>query len=155
DVLQPEIDPNSWGKPVSGVQTRLQASKAIWKQTEKAELRLEIRNVSAASLAIPVTQELGELEVDSKSYRWPAKVRVRIPRVEPREIRYVSVTLSSYGRNEAGEALALSPGNHSVRFALRSAWSNPVTIQILPENADAKPAEPIDKVTGRPMSVES
>jgi hypothetical protein len=161
EVLHAEIDPASGGKAVGGVQTRLQADKAVWKSNETPQLTLDVRNVSDAPLPIPVTQELGELEIDGISYRWPAKVRARIPTIEPGQATPVIVTLSPEWQNQPGEVLTLKPGNYIVRFALGNAWSNPVKIEILPEKADAtsallsQSAEGIDQLSSMPAYIGS
>ena len=65
-----------WGKAVHGVQARLQTTKSVWRSDETPRFLADVRNTGKLQLSVALAQQLCEIEIDGKTYRWAGTVRV-------------------------------------------------------------------------------
>ncbi len=146
-----------WGEPVAGVQVRLLSPKARWNFGETPSLLAGVRNQGTRELAVAKVQELAEIEVDGRWYRWTGDVGVKNSTFPPwKEYAGVVFTLSdSWAATEGGARLKIEPGWHKVQVAFAArpgkagdglpvrAISNAVELEVLPAplTADGQPVE--------------
>jgi hypothetical protein len=118
--LSPRPSPApGWGEVVAGISVRLEANKTVWEKGETPGFKIGVRNLGDKVPAISFTQNsLGILEVDHDEYLLdqegssghglaPGERRDNIP-----------VTLNGKWFTKLRRPLLLSPGKHTVRFAL-------------------------------------
>lgn len=77
DALEPlsdldatDVSNTAWSTPVDGLQVRLRADKMVWQFGKIPVLKADIRNRGKRKLAVYVGQQLCELQVDKRWYRW-------------------------------------------------------------------------------------
>jgi beta-lactamase regulating signal transducer with metallopeptidase domain/thiol-disulfide isomerase/thioredoxin len=141
-----------WGKAVQGVQCRLRADKATWKEGEVPTFKADIRNLGIRDLSVAQGEALCELEVDGQWYQWVGGMATKSSWFRPgRAYEDIAVSLvRQWGRKSGGQALSITPGKHTVLIAFLCdpldhggpvrAESNPVEVQILaPEVVKAMP----------------
>jgi hypothetical protein len=134
-----------WGEPVDGLSVRLQSDKLVWYFAESLALRLSVRNLGTEILAVPESQELGELEMDGLWYTFsyprsePYYV-ARKPLAPGRQVDNIAVLPTADWSKDATRIRAVA-GKHTLRFAVLAmrrgpspgpairAVSNPVEVE--------------------------
>lgn len=109
-----------WGEAVEGVQCRLWIERTRLRIGESPRLGAGIRNRGDRELSVARSQELCELEVDDRWYRWAGEVDVKSSRFPPGgEFGGIGITLSPQWRakDDGGVKLDLRPGRHTIRVA--------------------------------------
>jgi hypothetical protein len=111
-----------WGKAVEGVQCRLRPVKTTWKAGEAPKLLADVRNRGERVFLVYRAQEMCELQVDGRWYRWAGDISVKSSPFSPgREYTGIPITLAgSWARSGTAKSppLALEPGRHTVRVAV-------------------------------------
>ncbi len=168
-TLSPKTAPQaSWGKPAEGVQCGLRADRASWTTAETPTLTVGVRNNGPKTWALPPLQELYEIEVDGRWFRWTGPIDVESPYVRP-GAGFGKVAIRADGRwyhtkvaSGMGDPLTFAPGKHTLRVAFSAdppdatttravrVVSNPVTIEIVAEDPPAvaltgNPKAPVGK----------
>jgi beta-lactamase regulating signal transducer with metallopeptidase domain len=135
-----------WSEPVDGLAVRLQSDKPVWYLGGNwPALRLSVRNVGTETLAVPESQELGELELDGVWYTFsypqskPYYV-ARKPLASGRQVDNIAV-LPIGNWSKDGKRIPTVEGKHTLRFAVSAirrganpgpairAVSNPVEVE--------------------------
>jgi len=140
-----ESEQSTWGPAVEGVQVRLRAGQSKWIQGIVPRLAADVRNAGKRDLWVARAQQLCELEVDGRWYRWAGGMDVKGSGFLPgRQYDDIPVSLVSDWASD-GKPLILGPGKHSIRVAFIAspsrddaggpvrAVSNPVEIEITAE----------------------
>ncbi|NQU19898.1 MAG: hypothetical protein HQ567_01340 [Candidatus Nealsonbacteria bacterium] len=149
--------PAAGAEPVDGVQVRLRAKQATWKENTRGHLVVDLRNQGTRNLITCPFLYACELEVDGKWYRRPQttlEVRQRPKLFSPgRQYDNIAINLdegwepdvprnADTPRDAEPERLKLTPGKHTIRVAFTAnpakdtpgkdvrAISNPVEIEI-------------------------
>ncbi|MBC8869320.1 MAG: HEAT repeat domain-containing protein [Planctomycetes bacterium] len=105
----------SWGEPVEGVQARLRPVHPQNKADTVIRLAVEVCNHGQRDLTVAQAQELCELEIDGRRYRWAGHVDVKSSPFPPGR-HYDNIQVSLVKDWKCGdEALMLKPGKDSVR----------------------------------------
>jgi hypothetical protein len=115
-------DPND-GQPSRGVSAELSLATPVVRAdnlSTAAPLMLAVRNRGELALSVAQSQQLGELEIDSKWYTWAGDLSVKSSDFPPgREYRDIPITFSPDWHAKEGNAeLKVTPGKHTVRFAV-------------------------------------
>jgi hypothetical protein len=147
---QPKVETGEapWGEAVHGMQVRLRPDKEAWQAGEVPTLKADVRNQAKRVLLVQNPDRLHRLEVDGVWFTYDmglASLVVPLSVGAGSEQLGMPVALSRGWRAAEGQGpLALTPGKHTIRFALAartpgpdegeplSAISNPVEIEILP-----------------------
>jgi beta-lactamase regulating signal transducer with metallopeptidase domain len=148
-----------WGPAVEGVQVRLRAGQSQWTRGTVPRLAADVRNGGKQDLWVAQAQELCELEVDGRWYRWVGGIAVKSSWFPPgRQYDDIQVSLGSPWASD-GKPLTLEPGKRAVRVAFIAspteddagkpvrAVSNPVEIEVVDAQTD-KPAVETDEQWG-------
>jgi prepilin-type processing-associated H-X9-DG protein len=138
----------NWGDAVDGVRCHVQAEKTSWIQGSIPKFSADIKNHGQRNLRIAIEHESWEVEIDGKWFKTNNYVsgdRRYLPLETGQQQRNLTVQIISF--DNIGQALGnLEPGKHNVRVArlLNSTRnpgeetlrivSNPIEIEILPEN---------------------
>ncbi|NQU23551.1 MAG: M48 family metalloprotease, partial [Candidatus Nealsonbacteria bacterium] len=106
----------AWGKPVEGVQARLRVFRdGPYRPDTVLELIADVRNEGQRDLTVARAQELCELEIDGRRYRWAGNIRVKSSWFPPgRQYKDIWIHLSDQWKC-GDDPLVLKPGKHSVR----------------------------------------
>jgi len=105
----------AWGKPVEGVQARLQVFRSgAYSPDTVLKLLADVRNEGQRDLTVARAQQLCELEIDGRRYRWAGDVHVKSSWFPPgRQYEGIWIHLSDQWKCD-DEPLVLKPGKHSV-----------------------------------------
>ena len=120
---------SGWGKPVDGLAVRLQSDKPVWYFAEPLALRLSVRNLGSETLAVPESEELGELEMDGVWFTFsyqgskPYYV-VRKPLAPGRQVDDIAV-LPTADWSKGATPLRAVAGKHTIRFAVSAVRKGP------------------------------
>ncbi|MDM8007624.1 MAG: M56 family metallopeptidase [Phycisphaerae bacterium] len=151
DVGTVEVQPGEdsprrdWGEAVEGLQCRLWAGPTHLRIGQSPELATAIRNRGNRELSVARSQELCELQVDGRWYRWADEIDVRSSHFPPGgEFGGISIFLGPQwqAKDDGAAKLDLRPGRHTIRVAFIAqpggpdvgqpvrVVSNPVEIEI-------------------------
>ncbi len=122
-------DQAAWGKAVEGVQARLRTTKTTWRADETPRFLADVRNSGKLSLTVAQAQQLCEIEVDGKTYRWVGDLGLKSSAFQPGRVysdipvaldRKCRCTPPPGGGGRAHitlfELLTFSPGKHKIRI---------------------------------------
>ncbi len=104
-----------WGKPVDGIQVRLQPHRLVWNSGEDPTFTLQLRNTGTRRLAIYSLASL-VLELDDEIFGPKVWFRSGFIKLQPFETGNAYDFHIAVGQFGGGEQLA--SGKHSVRVAL-------------------------------------
>jgi beta-lactamase regulating signal transducer with metallopeptidase domain len=158
DVGTVEVQPGEdsprrdWGEAVEGLQCRLWAGRTHLRIGQSPELATAIRNRGNRELSVARSQELCELQVDGRWYRWADEIDVRSSHFPPGgEFGGISIFLGPQwqAKDDGAAKLDLRPGRHTIRVAFIAqpggpdvgqpvrVVSNPIEIEIAGAAGDA------------------
>jgi beta-lactamase regulating signal transducer with metallopeptidase domain len=139
-------------KPIEGIQLKLRADSAVWKQGETPTFKIDIHNDGPKAWALPAGQPLYEIEVDGRWHEWMGPIDMESPLVKPGK-GLTDIPLHADGKffqhmervvdKPNMVPLSFPPGRHVVRVACSPdpedatktkrvrVVSNPVTIDVV------------------------
>ncbi len=127
-----------WGQAVDGLQSMLVVKQVVWPVGKVPELTARIRNRGETEFQVAQAQQLCEIEVDGRWYRWIGDFRIKSSWLSPnRTYKGITFTLNkNWHDKETGQPLTLSAGRHTVRVAFLPTQGDagrgrPVTIRVL------------------------
>lgn len=108
-----------WGEAVDGVQAMLIVERRDWDFGDQPGLKAMIRNRGDTDYEVAQAQQVCELEVDGRLYRWVGAVRVRSSHFPPRRtFEDIPITLDNHWQDkESGKPLVLEAGRYNLRLA--------------------------------------
>jgi hypothetical protein len=118
--LEEKVKAEAWGKAVEGVQCQLAADQPKWTPGQVPSFRAEVRNQGKRELLIWRAQELCEIILDGKTFRWAGHIDAKSSAFGPgQHYKDIAISLLQQWKDNAGKSPSLLAGNHKVRVIFR------------------------------------
>ena len=89
----------------------------MWRTDETPQFLADVRNTGKLQLSVAQAQQLCEIEVDDKTYRWVGDLRIKTSDFSPgRSYSNIPVLLDKHWQATKGEKLKWAVGKHKVRI---------------------------------------
>ena len=142
-VVKDSAPVSKWGPAKEGVQVRLRLEQKQWALDATPKLLADVKNDGKRELHIVQAQQLCEIEVDGRWFRWVGPIHLKSSWFPPgRQYNDIPVSLTRNWQTKAGDTpLALAEGRHTIRVAFTARPLNAKRPKGKPVRAVSNPVE--------------